>query len=67
MWQLMFSMPVMRTVNWAQLTPPHSSHIPCVYKQMLRWFPSFQVATTCLSCSPPDLKFLVTCLIFVYM
>ena len=20
---------------------------PCVYKQMLRWFPTFQVATTC--------------------
>jgi len=33
---------------------------PCVYKQMLRWFPSFQVAATCLSCSPPDLNFLVT-------
>ena len=41
-----------------------------VYKQMLRWFPSFQVATTCLSCSPPDLNFLVICFflsIFVYM
>jgi hypothetical protein len=33
---------------------------PCVYKRMLRWFPSFEVATTCLSCSPPDLNFLVT-------
>jgi hypothetical protein len=33
---------------------------PCVYKRMLRWFPRFQVATTCLSCSPPDLNFLVT-------
>ena len=33
---------------------------PCVYKRMLRWFPSFQVATTCLSCSPSDLNFLVT-------
>ena len=32
----------------------------CVYKRMLRWFPSFQVATTCLSCSPPNLNFLVT-------
>jgi len=31
---------------------------PCVYKQMLRWFPQFQVATTCFSCSPPDLKFI---------
>jgi hypothetical protein len=42
---------------------------PCVYKRMLRWFPSFQVATTCLSCSPPDFNFLVTFFlsIFVYM
>jgi len=31
-----------------------------VYKRILRWFPSFQVATTCFSCSPPDLNFLVT-------
>ena len=36
------------------------SWFPCVYKRMLRWFPSFQVATTCLSCSPPHLNFLVT-------
>ena len=36
------------------------SWFPCFYKQMLRRFPSFQVATTCLSCSPPDLNFLVT-------
>jgi hypothetical protein len=36
------------------------SSFPCVYKRMLRQFPSFQVATTCLSCSPPDLNFLVT-------
>jgi len=45
------------------------SWFPCVYKRMLRWFPSFQVASTCLSCSPPDLNFLVTFffLIFVYM
>ena len=38
---------------------------PCVYKLMLRRFPSFQVATTCLSCSPPDLNFLVTFFLFV--
>ena len=31
------------------------SWFPCVYKQMLRWFPTFQVATTCFSCSPPVL------------
>ena len=36
------------------------SLFPSVCKRMLRWFPSFQVATTCLSCSPPDLNFLVT-------
>ena len=36
------------------------SWFPCVYRRMLRWFPSFKVATTCLSCSPPDLNFLVT-------
>ena len=35
------------------------SWFPCVYKQMLRWFPTFQVATTCFSCSPPDLNLLV--------
>jgi hypothetical protein len=37
---------------------------------MLRWFPRFQVATTCFSCSPPDLyvNLLVNqLLIFVYM
>jgi len=40
------------------------SRFPCVYKQMLRWFPTFQVATTCFSCSPPDLNLLVTNFIF---
>jgi len=46
---------------------PATSHLdtgfswfPCVYKRMLRWFKSFQVATTCFSCNPPDLNFLVT-------
>jgi len=45
----------------------HMSHIdtgfswfPCVYKRMLRLFPSFQVATTCFPCSLPNLNFLVT-------
>ena len=41
------------------------SWFPCVYKRMLRWFPSFQVATTCFSCSPPDLNFLVTFFFFI--
>jgi len=36
------------------------SWFPYFYKRMLRWFPSFQVATACFSCSPPDLNFLVT-------
>ena len=40
------------------------SWFPCVYKQMLRWFPTFQVATTCFSCSPPDLNLVVTNLMF---
>ena len=40
------------------------SWFPCVYKQMLRWFPTFQVATTRFSCSPPDLNLVVTNFIF---
>ena len=36
------------------------SWFPCVYKQVLRWFPRFQVATTCFSCSPFDLNLVVT-------
>jgi len=32
------------------------SWFPCVYKQMLRRLPRFQVATICFSCSPPDLN-----------
>ena len=34
------------------------SWFPCVYKQMLRGLPRFQVATTCFSCSPPRLEFI---------
>ena len=34
---------------------------------MLRRFPSLQVATTCFSCSPPDLNFLAPYFIFMYM
>ena len=37
---------------------------PSVYKQMLKRFPTFQVATTCFSCSPPDLNLVVTNFIF---
>ena len=35
-----------------------------VYNQMLRWFPRFQVATTCFSRSPPDLNSVVTDFVF---
>ena len=34
---------------------------------MLRWFPRFQVATACFSCSPPDLNFLDPYFKFMYM
>ena len=40
------------------------SRFPCVYKQMLRRFPRFQVATTCFSCSPPDLNSVITNFMF---
>jgi len=40
------------------------SWFPCVYKQMLRCFPRFQVATTSFSCSLPDLNLFVTNSIF---
>ena len=40
------------------------SWFPCVYKQMLRWFPKLQVATTRFSCSPPDINLLVTNFMF---
>jgi hypothetical protein len=44
------------------------SWFPCGYKQMLRWLPRFQVATTCFSCSPPDLNlnFSLTSFIFLF-
>jgi hypothetical protein len=32
------------------------SWFPRVFKQMLRQFPTLQVATTCFSCSPPDVN-----------
>ena len=40
------------------------SWFPCVYKQMLRWFPRLQVATTCFSCSSPDLNLVATNFMF---
>jgi hypothetical protein len=32
------------------------SWFPRVFKQMLSWFPTLPVATTCFSCSPPDVN-----------
>ena len=29
---------------------------PRVFKRKLRWFPTFQVATACFSCSPPEVN-----------
>jgi hypothetical protein len=43
------------------------SWFPCVYKRMLRWFPRFQVATTCFSCSPPDLNVNLLVISFIYL
>jgi hypothetical protein len=43
------------------------SLFPCVYKQMLRWLLCFQVATTCFSCSPPDLKLNVSVTSFIFL
>ena len=40
------------------------SWFPCAYKQMLRWFPRLQVATTRFSYSPPDLNLVVTNFMF---
>jgi len=40
------------------------SWFSCVYKQMLRWLPKFQFATTCFSFSPRDLNLLVISFIF---
>jgi len=41
------------------------SWLPCVYKQMLRWFPTLHVASTCFICSPPDLNLLDPYFIFM--
>jgi hypothetical protein len=40
------------------------SWFTCVYKQMLRRFLRFQVATTCFLCSPPDLNLVATNFVF---
>jgi hypothetical protein len=43
------------------------SWFPCVYKQMLRCLPRFQVTTTYFSCSPPDLKLNVSVASFIFL
>jgi len=43
------------------------SWFPCAYKQMLKWFPRFQVATTRFSCKPPELNLVIINFVFVYM
>ena len=43
------------------------SWFPSVYKRVLRWFPTFQVATACFLCSPPDLYLLDRYFLFMYM
>ena len=40
---------------------------PHVYKQTLRRFPTFQVATTCSPCSPPNLNLLDPYFILMYV
>ena len=42
------------------------SWFPCVYKQMLRWLPRFQFATTCFSCSPPNLNLNLSLTSFIF-
>ena len=42
------------------------SWFPCVYERMLSWFPTFQDATTCFSCSPPDLNSVETDFMFLF-
>jgi hypothetical protein len=43
------------------------SWFPRVFKQMLRWFPTLQVATTCFSCSPPDVNLVANQFHVLYM
>jgi hypothetical protein len=58
---------ILNTVAHSALLGSGFSWFPCVYKRMLRWFPRFQVATTCFSCSPPDLSVNLLVISFVYL
>jgi hypothetical protein len=43
------------------------SWFPRVFKEMLRWFPRLQVATTCFSCNPPDVNLVANQFHVVYL
>jgi hypothetical protein len=43
------------------------SWFPPVFNQMLRWFPTLPVATTCFSCSPPDVNLVANQFHVLYM
>jgi hypothetical protein len=59
-WLVVCILKVLRPITSTQVY----SRFPCVYKQTLRRFPTFQVATTCFSRSPPDLNSVVTNFMF---
>jgi hypothetical protein len=61
-----------RTADWKSVfgrscDRPPRHRFPCVYKRRLRWFPRFQDASTCFSCSPPDLKVNLFVTNFIYL
>ena len=62
-----FSTTIQRFTDISYLFSECFSWFPCVYKQMLRWFPRFQVATTCFSCSPLDLKILTNFIFCIHV
>jgi hypothetical protein len=43
------------------------SWLPYISKQILRWFPRFQVAITRFPCSPPDLNVNLLVISFIYL
>ena len=54
---------------WSCYWPPRHRFfvVSMCLKAKLRWFPTSQVATACLSCSPLELNFLNPYFIFTYM
>jgi hypothetical protein len=51
------------------ISPRHRFFLvfPRVFKQMLRWFPTLPVATTCFSCSPLDVNLVANLSHVLYM